>query len=152
MILLPNTLITRNISWKETWSSRRYPGFTRRRVVEPGEQYVENVIKTAIEAQKIRDMLNKTYGYDNAIGVRDKNKEIMLFNNSFWRAYEFQYWLYKTKKSTTKKGQHPLGLAIDLPTIIGISPWDFYEFIKYKCNTNFSWFRVYGWGVHCDRR
>jgi len=151
-----NDKLTRNIVFGETWSSVVKMGMVFRRSVKPTIEFMENVFSTAREVQKIRGTLNEVYGESPAIGYRDKLNEIMIIINSFWRTAIYQYYLYKKKLSTCdgyrRKSQHQLGKAVDLKTPRGMTPYEFYIFIKEECKTIFTWFKVYSWGVHCDWR
>jgi len=147
-----NDKLTRNIKFGESWSTRVINGIEYKRQVPPTIEYLHDVTITAEEGQIIRDRLNEVYGSNPLIGYRDKNNEIMLLIDSFWREIIFQLYLYKKGLSTTKDGDHPKGKAIDLVTPKGMTPYQFYRFIRYKCNTKFNWFKVYRWGIHCSRR
>lgn len=144
--------LTKNILFGESWSTEVINGQEVKRQVPPDEEYISEVIITAEDGQIIRDKLNEVYGNSPKIGNRNKLNEIMLLIGSFWRSAVFQLYLYKTKQSTTTTGDHPKGKAIDLWTPRGMTPRQFYLFIKNKCNTRFNWFKVYKWGVHCSRR
>jgi len=144
--------LTKNISFRESWSTKVINGEEIKRQVPPTEEYMPEVIISAEDGQKIRDKLNEVYGNNPKIGNRNKLNEIMLLIGSFWRLAAFQLYLYKTKQSTTTTGDHPEGKAIDLLTPRGLTPWQFYLFIRNKCNTRFNWFKRYSWGVHCSRR
>lgn len=151
-----NDRLTRNIIFGESWSSVVKMGIVFKRSIKPDIEFIENVCITAEEVQKIRNRLNEVYGESPAIGYRNKTDEIMAIINSFWRTIIYQYYLYKKKLSTCdgykRKSQHQLGKAVDLKTPKGMTPYEFYLFIKNECNTRFTWFKVYSWGVHCDWR
>ena len=151
-----NDRLTRNILFGESWSSVLRMGIVFRRSVKPDIEFIVNVFITADETQKIRDKLNEKYKDSPAIGYRNKQNEIMIIINSFWRTVIYQYYLYKKKLSICdgykRKSQHQLGKAVDLRTPRGMTPYEFYLFIKNECNTIFTWFKIYTWGVHCDWR
>ena len=144
--------ITRNIKFYETYSTKIIAGIQVRRQVAPTLDVLEEVLITANDGQKIRDELNLKYGNDKKIGYRDRNNEIMLPINSFWRTYRLQEYLYDKKLSTTNTGDHPLGKAVDLKTPRGMTSLQFYLFIYDDCPTDFNWFKVYNNFVHCSRR
>ena len=148
--------LTRNILFGESWGSVLRMGVVFRRSIKPLIEFIKNVFITANETQKIRDKLNEKYKDSPAIGYRNKQNEIMIIINSFWRTIVYQYYLYKKKLSTCDgykhKSQHQLGKAVDLKTPRGMTPCEFYLFIKNECNTKFTWFKIYSWGVHCDWR
>lgn len=147
-----NDKLTKNIIFGESWSTKIINGKEVKRQVPPDEKYIPDVLITAQEGQKIRDKLNEIYGGNMEIGYRNKLNEIMLLIGSFWRQLIFQLYLYNTKQSTTKTGDHPKGKAIDLLTPRGMTSKEFCSFIKEKCNTKFTKFIVYSWGVHCARK
>lgn len=147
-----NDLLTKNIKYGESWSTKVISDIEISRQTPPAEEYLPDVIITAEDGQVIRDTLNKVYGGNPKIGNRNKLNEIMLLIGSFWRSEVFQIYLFKTKQSTTTTGDHPKGKAIDLWTPRGLTPRQFYWFIKYKCKTRFTKFIIYGWGVHCARK
>lgn len=147
-----NDNLTRDIKFGESWSTRVINGIEYKRQVSPTIKYLHNVIITAEDGQVIRNRLNEVYGNNSKIGYRNKNNEIMLLIDSFWREIIFQLYLFKKGLSTTEDGDHPRGRAIDLVTPKGMTLHQFYWFIKHNCNTKFNWFKVYSWGVHCGRR
>ena len=153
-LTLPNKYqnITRNIKFYETYSTKIIAGIRVRRQVAPTLDVLPEVLITASDGQKIRDKLNLQFGGNPKIGYRDRNNEIMLYINSFWRTYGLQEYLYYKKLSTTKKGDHPLGKAIDLKTPRGMTSLEYYLFIYDGCDTQFNWFKVYDNFVHCSRR
>jgi len=153
-LALPNKYqnITRNIKFYETYSTKVIVGIQVKRQISPTLDVLKEVIITAIEAQKIRDKLNEKFGSNPNIGPRDKNNEIMLYINSFWRTLVFQAYLFLKKESITSTGDHPFGKAIDLRCPKGMTPADFCEFIDEQCDTLFNWFKIYSWGCHCSRR
>ncbi|MCL5073859.1 MAG: hypothetical protein M1308_23650 [Actinobacteria bacterium] len=144
--------LTENIIFGESWSTKIINGKEIKRQVPPDEKYIPDILITAQEGQKIRDKLNEVYDDNMEIGYRNKLNEIMLIIDSFWRQLVFQLHLFLTEQSTTKTGDHPKGKAIDLLTPRGMTANQFYLFIKEKCNTKFTKFIVYNWGVHCARK
>ena len=130
-----NDKLTRNFKYGESWSSKRIAHITFKRRVRPDNIFLDNVLQSAGEAQKIRDKLGKP-----------------LYASSWWRTAKFQYWLYITGRSTTDNSKHELGIAIDFKTPRGMTPRQFFDFIINECNTNFRGFGIYYWGVHCDMR
>ncbi len=123
--------LTNNFKWYEAFSSLRLNNFTYTRAIEPEEKYWDNIVRVALQVQKIRNKLGKP-----------------LPVNSWWRTKEYN----DTLKGASKTSYHLRGLAIDLPTPAGMTPTTFRDFIKNQCNTEFTNFIVYSWGVHCDMR
>ena len=148
--------LTRNIVFGECWSSVVRLGIVFRRKIKPIFEVMDNIFITADETQKIRNRLNEVYGYNPKIGYRNRLNEIIIIINSFWRTAVYQRYLYIKKLTICdgykRKSQHQLGKAVDLKTPRGMTPYEFFIFIKDKCNTKFTWFKVYSWGVHCDWR
>jgi len=130
-----NDKLTNDFKYGESWSSKRIAHITFKRRVKPDFVFLDNVLQSATEAQKIRDKLGKP-----------------LYANSWWRTDIFQDYLYRSGQSTTKNSKHELGIAIDFKTPRDMTPRQFFYFIKNDCNTNFRAFGIYYWGVHCDMR
>ena len=131
-----NDKMTRNFKYGESWSSKRIAHITFKRRVRPDNIFfLDNVLKSANEAQKIRDKLGKP-----------------LHANSWWRTGEYQDYLYRSRQSTTDNSKHELGIAIDFKTPRGMTPRQFFDFIVNECNTKFRGFGIYYWGVHADMR
>jgi hypothetical protein len=154
----PYENLTRNITFRESFSTKVIAGIQIKRQVPPEEKYMPDVIMTAEDTQNIRDNLNRVFGADKRIGYRNKLNEIMIIINSFWRQGIFQHWLYinylnhRKPGSETDHSDHEEGTAIDLATPKGMTAQGFYLFIINECKTRFNWFKTYSWGVHCSRR
>ena len=144
--------LTKNFTWKEAWSSIRLIRITFKRAVEPCEEYIANIKTTAINVQMIRDRLNEIYGDDLRIGKRNRQGEIYITVNSWWRTRIFQLYLYLSKKSTVKVSKHQWGIAIDIARIKGMTVTELRFFIRNKCDTIFTKIIEYKWGIHMDSR
>jgi len=144
--------LTRNFVLGEFYSSQVINGVKTTRAVKPPYIYFEEILLTAQEAQKIRDMLNEVYGHDLSVGIRNSAGEIIVIVGSGWRTNAFQYWLWSNGKSTTNDSKHEYGLAIDINRIPGLGVSELLNFIKTRCATSFTWFKEYDWGLHLDRR
>ncbi|GAI95661.1 unnamed protein product, partial [marine sediment metagenome] len=136
----------------ESWSTEVINGVGYGRKIAPTIEFIPLILKGAKNVQKIRDRLNEKFGNNPKIGRRNKLGEIVVDVASWWRTIIFQIYLYRTKQSTTSTGNHPRGIAIDLYTPRGITPAQFRDFIRDGCDTDFTYFITYGWGVHCDWR
>lgn len=146
------TKLTKNFIWKEAWSSIRLMRITFKRAVEPCKEYLENIKITAINVQLIRDRLNEIYGDDLRIGKRNRQGEIYIKVNSWWRTRIFQLYLYLSKQSTVKVSKHQSGIAIDIARIRGMTVVELRFFIRNKCDTAFTKIIEYSWGLHLDWR
>ena len=144
--------LTRNFIWHETWSSIRLIKITFKRAVEPCKCLFAKLKKTAINVQIIRDRLNEVYGNNYKIGQRNRQGEIYITVNSWWRTRVFQLYLYLSKKSTAKKSKHELGIAIDIAKIKGLTVRQLRKFIENECDTIFTKLIEYSWGLHLDWR
>ena len=148
--------LTKNFIWKETWSSIRLIKITFKRAVEPcisfGFILVDNLRKTAINIQIVRDRLNEVFGDDLRIGKRNRQGEIYIKVNSWWRTRIFQLYLYLSKKSTVKVSKHQSGIAIDIARIKGMTVRQLKLFIQNECDTVFTKIIEYSWGLHLDWR
>ena len=141
-----------NFTWHEAWSSIHLIGITFKRAVEPCLIYYANIKKTAANAQVIRDNLNRVYGDNRRIGHRNRQGEIIIRVNSFWRTWIFQLYLYLSKKSTAKVSKHETGIAIDIARVPGLSAAELRCFIEDECDTAFTKILEYSWGLHLDWR
>jgi len=148
--------LTKNIIFGESWSTKVINGKEVKRQIPPEEKYIPDVLLTAQDTQIVRNRLNEEYGNDPKIGYRNKLNEIMAIINSFWRQTAFQNYLYKKKQTTAdgykKISGHQKGTAVDLANPKGMTSKQFMDFIKTKCKTRFTYFKLYTWGVHCERR
>jgi len=144
--------LTDNFKWRETWSSIRLIKITFRRAVEPCKCLFANLKKTAINIQIIRDRLNEVYGDNYRIGRRNRQGEIYITVNSWWRTRIFQLYLYLSRKSTVKISKHQTGIAIDIAKIKGLTVRQLKDFIKNECETDFTKIIEYSWGLHLDWR
>jgi len=148
--------LTRNIVFGEAWSSLVRLGIVFRRKIKPIFEVMDNIFVTAEETQKIRNRLNEVYGSNPKIGYRNRLNEIIIIINSFWRTAIYQFYLYQKNLTICdgykRKSQHQFGKAVDLKTPRGMTPYEFFTFIKDECNTRFTWLKIYSWGVHCDWR
>jgi len=148
----PDDNLTPNFKFKESWSTEVISGFEYKRRIPPTPKYIPLIFKGAFNLQKIRDRLNEKFGSNPKIGRRNKLGEIVIDVGSWWRTKIFQRYLKLTGQSTTSTGNHPKGIAIDLDTPRGMTPTQFRNFIRDECNTDFTFYIVYRWGVHCDWR
>ena len=148
----PNDKLARNFIFKESWSTKVVNGFEYERRIPPTKKYIPLIFKGAANLQKIRDRLNICFGSNSKIGRRNKLGEIVLDVASWWRTGIFQRYLKLKGQSTTSTGNHPKGIAIDLYTPRGMTPNQFRDFIRDQCDTDFTYFIVYRWGIHCDWR
>ena len=144
--------LTDNFIFGESWSTEVISGFEYRRRIPPTKSYIPLIFKGAFNLQKIRNRLNEKFGSNPKIGRRNKLGEIVVDIASWWRAKIFQRYLKLTGQSTTSTGTHPKGIAIDIYTPRGMIPTQFRNFIRDECNTDFTFYIVYRWGVHCDWR
>ena len=144
--------LTRNFVLGEFYSSEVVIGVKTSRAVKPPYIYFEMILKTAQDAQRIRDMLNEVYGSDPRIGIRNSAGEIIVIVGSGWRTNAFQYYLWSHGKSTTNDSRHEYGIAIDINRIPGIGVGELLNFIKTRCGTSFTWDKEYEWGLHLDSR
>ena len=152
-----NIKLTRNFIFGESWSTEVITkpdsgSIEYSRKIPPSKEFIPLIYRGAFNAQKIRDKLNERFGDNPKIGRRDKKGEIVLIVGSWWRTKEFQLYLYLTGQSTTSTGNHPKGIAIDYYTPRGMTPKQFRDFIKNECNTDFTYYILYKWGIHCDWR
>ena len=125
---------------------------TFKRAVEPCKEYFANLKITAVNGQIIRDRLNEVFGNDLRIGKRNRQGEIYITVNSWWRTRIFQLYLYLSKKSTVKVSKHQSGIAIDIARIKGMTVRRLRVFIEDECNTAFTKIIEYSWGLHLDWR
>ncbi len=142
------TKLTSNFLWSEAWSSIRLVGVTFKRAVEPCDVFIDNIKKTATNAQIVRDRLNEVYGDNKRIGARNSKGEIYIIANSWWRTRILQYYLFLAGKSTVRTSKHQLGIAIDIKKIRGLSVRQLRNFIANECDTEFSTMIEYLWGLH----
>lgn len=147
-----NYHLTKDFVLGEFYSSEVVNGVKTSRAVKPPFIYFEAILKTAQDAQKIRDKLNEVYRDNLAIGIRNSAGEIIVIVGSGWRTNAFQYWLWTNGKSTTNDSKHEYGIAIDINKIPGLTVSEFNNFIKNDCDTNFTWDKEYNWGIHLDSR
>lgn len=147
-----NDRIEKNFIFGESYSTEVIKGREYERRVKPTDEYLPLVILGAAQVQKIRDKLNEVFGTTPGMGRRNILNEIVVDIASWWRTKVFQIHLKNTRQSTTSTGHHPKGIAIDLYTPRGMSPTQFRNFIRDECNTIFTHYIIYGWGVHCDWR
>ncbi len=143
-----NDKIAPNFILGESYSTQIINRVEYRRKIKPTIEYIPRVLIGAKFVQNVRDRLNEIYGGNINIGPRNSLNDIILLVASWWRTYEFQRWLFDTKQTTTTTGQHPQGLAIDLYTPRGMNSIQFRNFIRDKCNTGFTNYITYAWGVH----
>ncbi len=146
------TKLTANFIWAEAWSSIRLIRITFKRAVEPCENYIDNIQKTADSVQIFRDRLNEKFGWNRKIGRRNRLGEIYVTANSWWRTWIFQLYLYLSGKSTVKVSKHQSGIAIDIAKIKGLTVHQLRLFIENECDTEFTTFIEYSWGIHLDWR
>ena len=149
--------LTRNFIFKESWSTEVITkpdcgSVEYKRRVPPPKEKIPLIYKGAFNLQKIRNRLNEKFGSNPKIGRRDKFGEIVVDVASWWRTVVFQLYLYLTGQSTTSTGNHPKGIAIDLYAPRGMTPKQFRNFIRDECNTDFTYYIIYRWGVHCNWR
>lgn len=116
----PISTCSPNFKWKESYSTVRFGGKDYQDVIEPYEEYVDNVVLTAMEIQKLRDYIN-----------------LPLVINSWWRTPYYNAVL----SGSSKKSQHLLGLAVDVKCPRGIRIDDLLSYAKKV--TNFKWYKVY---------
>ncbi|MBA7476355.1 hypothetical protein ES707_11740 [subsurface metagenome] len=147
-----NDRLERNFIFGESWSTEVINGVEYERRIAPTIEFISLILKGAFNLQKIRDQLNEKFGSNPKIGRRNKLGEIVIDVASWWRTKIFQIYLKRTKQSITSTGKHPKGIAIDLYTPRGMTPRQFRDFIRDECDTDFTYFITYGWGVHCDWR
>lgn len=144
--------LTTNFTWVETWSSIRLIKITFKRAVEPCLGYYANLKKTAKNIQIVRDRLNEAFGDNPRIGLRNRQGEIYITVNSWWRTRIFQLYLYLSRKSTVKISKHQTGIAIDIAKIKGLTVRQLRLFIEDECDTAFTKIIEYSWGLHLDWR
>ena len=144
--------LTDNFIFGESWSTEVIGGFEYRRRIPPTKSYIPLIFKGAFNLQKIRNRLNEKFGSNPKIGRRNKLGEIVVDVGSWWRTKIFQKYLKLTGQSTTPTGNHPKGIAIDLDKPRGMTSTQFRNFIRDECNTDFTFYIVYRWGVYCDWR
>jgi len=143
--------LTKDFVLGEFYSTQVVNGVQISRAVKPPFIYFEEILKTAINAQIIRDRLNDVYGENPAIGIRNSAGEIILIVGSGWRSNAFQYWLWTNLKSTTNDSQHELGKAVDLNIVPGLTMEQFVNLVEVS-DTDFTWIKKYAWGLHFDTR
>ena len=146
------TKLTTNFTWLETWSSIRLIRIIFKRAVEPCSEFINNLKNTAKNIQIVRDCLNIVFGHDPKIGARNRQGEIYITVNSWWRTRIFQLYLYISGKSTVKVSKHEIGIAIDIAKIKGLTVRQLRLFIENECETDFTKIIEYSWGLHLDTR
>ena len=121
--------LTENFSYSECFSSTIAGKEYFKRAVEPPLEFDTNIIKVAIELQKLRTYYN-----------------IPIIVNSWYRTPEYN----KTLKDSSKNSMHLKGLAVDVRVPRGVSVYSFF-----KTATEITNFRGFGIGsnyLHCDLR
>ena len=146
----PGYKLTRNFILLETYSTEVVNGVEIKRQIKPQYIYLNRLIRVAENVQKIRDRLNLEFKNNLLIGHRNSSGEIYIIVSSWFRTNEFQHYLYTADPplSTTDDSRHEKALAIDINRIKGLAVRQLHNFIKEKCNTEFTQFIEYDWGLH----